>query len=174
MTPALPESIADVVSALIAEDRLVEALGRAEAAINVLRRARAELPFAADAPMVVQRAAEYHRCPELRLCGGAQTGCAWAWCSRRCASCGVRCPRRTDLAAWRSVTRSLALDDLVMPLGEPPALPSLVPVIDLEELRDWGIARYWPAWAISLTEAHNSRLRHHRPSTGWGRGRLAA
>ena len=56
MTPALPEPIAEVVSALIAGGRLVEALGRAEAAINALRRARMQLPLTQEAPMVVHRA----------------------------------------------------------------------------------------------------------------------
>lgn len=157
MAPALPEPIAEVVSALIAEARLAEALRRAEAAINALRRPRAELRLSEEAPLVLEHAAECDRCPELRLCGGAATGCAWAWCTQRCVSCGVRCPQRADLGAWRHATGSLDLDDLTVPLGEPPRLPSLVPVIDLEELRDWGVARHWPAWALSLTEAHSQR-----------------
>ena len=156
-TPVLPAPMAGVISALVAEDRLVEALRRAEAAIRALRRPLAELPLAGEAPLVRRRAAECERCPELRLCGGAERGCAWSWCSQRCFGCGVRCPRRTDLAAWRSATTSLDLEDLAASLGEPPALPGLVPVLDLEELRDWGVARHWPAWGVSLTEAHGKR-----------------
>ena len=153
----LPEPIAVVISALVAEDRLTEALTRAEAAIDALRRPRAEFPLTNQASLVAHAAAECRRCPELRICGGARNGCAWAWCTRSCLNCGVRCPQRADLGAWRRATGSLDLDDLAGPLGEPPRLPSLVPVIDLEELRDWGVARHWPAWALSLTEAHSQR-----------------
>jgi hypothetical protein len=154
--PALPEPVAEVIAELIEEDRLTEAVRRAEAAIAALRRPAA-FPLSEQAPPRPRRASECDACPELQLCGGSETGCAWAWCSQRCAGCGVRCPRRADLPAWRTATHSLALDDLVAPLGEPPNLPAVLPVLDLEELRDWRVARYWPAWAVSLTEAHSQR-----------------
>jgi hypothetical protein len=94
------------------------------------------------------------RAPDLRR---RQKWLCLGFVHRSCVTCGVRCPQRADLGAWRRATGSLDLDDLAGPLGEPPRLPSLVPVIDLEELRDWGVARHWPAWALSLTEAHSQR-----------------
>src|SRR2546430_12078694 len=51
LTPVLPEPIAEVISSLVTEGRLVEALRRAEAAIAALRRPRAQLPLAEEAPL---------------------------------------------------------------------------------------------------------------------------
>jgi hypothetical protein len=156
LCPALPEPVAEVVRALADEGAVGAAVERAETAIAALRHAE-PLPLCSSAPLLAARAAECRRCPELSMCGGGERGCAWAWCSRRCASCGVRCPQRADLPSWRAATGSLRLDDLVVRLPEPPALPALVPVLDLEELRDWGVASHWPAWGISLTEVHSGR-----------------
>jgi hypothetical protein len=171
LCPALPPAIADVIRALAGEGAAAAAVTRAESAVAALRRF-APVQFSGVATIMPGRAAECDGCPELAICGGAETGCAWSWCSRGCDSCGIRCPRRTDLEAWRAATRSLRLDDLVAPLPPPPPLPALVPVIDLEELRDWGVARRWPAWGISLSEVHSSRT--GAPWRTWASGAAAA
>lgn len=171
LCPALPQSIADVVRTLVDEGAAAAAVTRAESAIAALHRiGRLALSNVAEANP--RRAGECDGCPELGICGGAEPGCAWAWCSRRCDSCGIRCPRRADLEAWRAATGSLLLDDLVTPLPPPPPLPALVPVIDLEELRDWGVAQRWPAWGISLSEVHSART--GRPWRTWASGAAAA
>lgn len=171
LCPALPAAIAGVVRQLLDEGALVAALDRAENSITALRRATPlELP--AGAAIVAGRAGECDGCPELGRCGGAEAGCSWAWCSRACGTCGVRCPRRSDLEAWRAATGSLELDDLVVPLPEPPALPALVPILDLEELRDWGVASRWPAWGVSISEVHSARS--GAPWRPWASGAAAA
>jgi hypothetical protein len=168
---ALPAPVAAAIRALAAEGAAAAAVARAESAIAALRTtARLELPAAAA--LSPGRAGECGGCPELAICGGSELGCAWAWCSRRCASCAVRCPRRADLEVWRAATGSLELDDLVAPLPRPPALPRLVPVIDLEELRDWGVARHWPAWGVSLSEVHSPRT--GAPWRTWASGAALA
>jgi hypothetical protein len=171
LCPALPEPVADVVSALADESAAAAAITRAESAIAALRRI-APLEIPVDVPPRPGRAGECRGCPEQTICGGSEHGCAWAWCSRRCDSCGIRCPRRADLESWRAATGSLLLDDLVTPLPPPPALPPLVPVIDLEELRDWGVAQHWPAWGISLGEVHSART--GAPWRTWASGAAVA
>jgi hypothetical protein len=171
LCPALPDPVAGVVRALTDEGAAVAAVTRAETAIAALRRV-APLDLTDAAPVDAGRAGECEGCPELTICGGSEQGCAWAWCSRRCDSCGIRCPRRSDLEAWRAATGSLRLEDLVGPLLEPPPLPALVPVIDLEELRDWRVARHWPAWGISLSEVHSART--GAPWRTWASGAAAA
>jgi hypothetical protein len=171
LCPALPDAVAGVVLELTDEGAAAAAVTRAESAIAALRTP-APLDLSMAAPARPDRAGECDGCPELSICGGAEPGCAWAWCSRRCDSCGIRCPRRADLEAWRSATGSLQLDDLVMALPEPPPLPSLVPVIDLEEVRGWGVARHWPAWGISLSEVHSART--GAPWRTWASGAAAA
>lgn len=171
LCPALPRPVADVVRALADEGATTAAVDRAAAAVSGLRQPATELELAAAVPAVAARASECDRCPELTICGGAQRGCAWAWCSRRCDTCGVRCPSRADLGRWRTATGSLRLDDLVVPLPTLPPLPALVPVIDLEELRDWGVARHWPAWGVSLTEVHSPRT--GAPWRPWSGGAAA-
>jgi len=161
LCPALPLPVAEVVRAMADEGAVVAAVTTAESAVAALRHAR-PLGLSAAAPILAGRAGECDGCPELPICGGDEEGCAWAWCSRRCDSCGIRCPRRADLATWRAATGSLALDDLVVRLPEPPAMPSLVPIVDLEEVRDWGVARHWPAWGISISEVHS-----HRTGAPW-------
>jgi hypothetical protein len=171
LCPALPAPVAEVVRALADEGAAVAAVARAESAIAALRRpVPLELP--ASSPILPSRAGECDGCPELSICGGAETGCAWAWCSRRCDSCGIRCPRRSDLAAWRAATGSLQLDDVVIQLPEPPALPPVVPVLDLEELRAWRVAPHWPAWGVSITEVHGPRT--GAPWRSWASGAAAA
>jgi hypothetical protein len=171
LCPALPGPVAAVVRELADEGAAVAAVARAESAVAALRiGGQTELPVLA--PMRTARAGECDGCPELPICGGSELGCAWAWCSRRCDSCGIRCPRRADLEAWRAATGSLRLDDLVVPLPPPPELPALVPVIDLEELRDWGVARHWPAWGISLSEVHSART--GAPWRTWASGAAVA
>jgi hypothetical protein len=171
LCPALPTPIAEVVGQLLDEGALVAALDRAESAIAALRRTTPiALPAAAD--VLAGRAAECDGCPELPRCGGAESGCSWAWCSRHCDACGVRCPRRSDLEAWRAAIGSLELDDLVVPLPAPPALPALVPILDLEELRDWGVAGLWPAWGVSISEVHS--VRTGAPWQPWASGAAAA
>jgi hypothetical protein len=156
LCPALPAALAEVVRQMLEEGALVAALERAETAIAALRRV-APIDLPAAAAILDGRAGECDGCPELGRCGGAVTGCSWAWCSRRCGTCGVRCPRRSDLEAWRAAAGSLELDDLVVSLPKPPALPALVPILDLEELRDWGVAGHRPAWGVSISEVHSVR-----------------
>jgi hypothetical protein len=171
LCPALPAPVAGVVRALADEGAAAAAVTRAETAIAALRQS-APLDLSEAAIIDAGRAGECDGCPELVICGGSGQGCAWAWCSRRCDSCGIRCPRRADLEAWHAATGSLRLDDLVAPLPEPPSLPPLVPVIDLEELRDWGVARHWPAWGISLSEVHSART--GAPWRTWASGAAVA
>lgn len=171
LAPGLPDPVAHVVRELVDEGSVLAAVDQAERAIAALRRPR-PLELAAAGPIRADRAGECDACPALALCGGAAAGCAWAWCSRRCASCGVRCPRRADLEAWRTATGTLELDDLVVQLPEPPPLPALVPILDLEELRDWGVAGRWPAWGISITEVHSARS--GAPWRPWASGAAAA
>jgi hypothetical protein len=171
LCPALPAPIAAVVRALADEGAITAAVTRAETAISALRRV-APLDLGSPAPILGARAGECDGCPELAICGGDELGCSWASCSRRCAACGVRCPQRSDLEAWREATGSLSFDDLVVRLSEPPALPALVPICDLEELRDWGVASRWPAWGVSLTEVHGARA--GAPWRPWASGAATA
>jgi hypothetical protein len=169
----LPGPVADVLDQQLREGAVTSALRMAEEAIAAVRPGHAPLlPPAEFAPRASQVAAECERCPELGLCGGSTGGCSWAWCSSHCLGCGVRCPRRTDLQQWREATGRLDFDDLVIRLPEPPEVPPIVPLVDLEELRGWGVARHWPAWALSLGEAHSTRT--GAPWRSWADGAAAA
>src|SRR5205807_9191518 len=117
----------------------------AEAAVR--RASGRPLPMDRYAEPLTACSPSCDRCPALNLCGGAVQGCGWDSCTDGCAACGVRCPQRRDLAAWLAAVPSFALEDLVGELPAPPVLPHLVPVVDLEELVSWDVARHWPAWA---------------------------
>jgi hypothetical protein len=47
-----------------------------------------------------------------------------------------------------------------------------VPIIDLEELRDWGVASRWPAWGVSISEVHSART--GAPWQTWASGAATA
>src|SRR3984893_6331931 len=153
----LPTALAALVEQLLAEGEEAAALSVAVAALTGLRsRARAPRPEP-EIRLDPQRAAVCNRCPELARCGGQGDGCDWRRCRHDCAGCGVRCPARADLQAWQRDVGGLGLEDLRTEFPPLPQLPPLVPVMDCNELLRWGVAAEWPAWALSLADAHSKR-----------------
>ncbi|MDQ6900228.1 MAG: hypothetical protein M3072_12095, partial [Candidatus Dormibacteraeota bacterium] len=127
----LPPALAALVEQLLAEGEEAVALSVAVVALNRLRSTRAPLPRPPpEIRLDPRRAAACNRCPELTRCGGHADGCDWGRCQQNCASCGVRCPARADLAAWQRDVAGLGLEDLKRTFPAVPQLPPLVPVID--------------------------------------------
>src|SRR6202011_4628056 len=158
----LPTALAALIEPLWAGGEEGAAVSVAVAALPRLRtRARGPRPQP-EIRLDPQRAAACNGCPELARCGGRADGCDWRRCRHDCASCGVRCPTRADLAAWQRDVDGLALEDLNRAFPAVPQLPRLVPVVDCNELLRWGVSAEWPAWALSLADAHSKRT-----GAGW-------
>jgi hypothetical protein len=51
----------------------------------------------------------------------------------------------------------LGLEDLRRAFPPLPQLCPLVPIVDSNDLLRWGVAGEWPAWALSLADAHSKR-----------------
>ncbi|PZR85316.1 MAG: hypothetical protein DLM67_26060, partial [Candidatus Nephthysia bennettiae] len=153
----LPAALAELVEQLLAEEEEAVAVSVAVAALTRLRARARRRPLKSEVALDPQRAAACNRCPELARCGGDVEGCRWRWCRRSCGSCGVRCPARTDLAAWQQDVGGLGLEDLATAFPPVPQLPPLVPVVESNELLRWGVSGEWPAWALSLADAYSKR-----------------
>jgi hypothetical protein len=166
----LPEPLAELVEQLLGEGEEAAAVSVAVSAANRLRsqpRRRATEP---EVRLDPRRALACNRCPELARCGGAVEGCSWELCRGHCGSCGVRCPARQDLAAWQQDVQGLGLEDLQQSFAPVPQLPPVVAVVDSNELLRWGVAGEWPAWALSLADAHSKRT--GAPWSTWTDGRV--
>ncbi len=153
----LPVAFAELVQQLLAEGEEAAAVSVAVAALTrLLSRPRTPRPEP-DIRLDPRRAAACNLCPELARCGGQADGCDWRRCRHNCAGCGVRCPARADLTGWQRDVAGLGLEDLRSEFPAVPQLPPLVPVVDSNELLRWGVSAEWPAWALSLADAHSKR-----------------
>lgn len=93
------------------------------------------------------------------LCSGSNADCSYCGCAHTeasapadaCSSCPIRCPSRSDIAAWmRDVAGTLTFDDVALTGTLPGGLPAFIPQVDGSAVTDLDEHLNWPAYAVGL------------------------
>jgi hypothetical protein len=93
------------------------------------------------------------------LCSGCNSDCSYCGCAHAealaprgaCDRCPIRCPSRSDIAAWMAdLGGTLSFDGIKLQGRLPEGWPSFIPQVDGTAVTELDRELHWPAYAVGL------------------------